>query len=134
MKNIFFIFLISLLFAVTASSQVQYKPFSDDTIKADTNTYKSNRIVKKYTTTVVAFTFTKSDVADSLAKCNMRGSMDNTTFVDLTGNAALTTTTTDGTTTLYVTNPIYLYYDAFLSCATGDTVAVTNPSFIIKED
>jgi hypothetical protein len=98
-------------------------------------TYTSNKKITKYTNVVAAFNFTKADVADSLAVAKMQGSMDNSVWVDLTDNtASLSNTTTDGTTTLYVTNPIYLYYRGFLSCATGDTVAVTNARFIIKED
>ena len=122
-----------LVFALNA--QVQNKSFDNDTIKGDTTTYASNKKVDKYSTTVVTFTFTKADVADSLSKACIQGSNDNSTFWDISdASANLTSTTTDGTTRLYLTNPLDLYYRGFLSCATGDTVAVTDAYFIIKED
>lgn len=127
------IFVFALSFNVSA--QKQLKEFSDDTIKADTNYYASNVKVAKYSTQVVIFTFTKADVADSLNVAKIQGSVDNTTFYDLSdASANLTETTTDGTTRLYITNPLDLYYRGYLSCATGDTVAITNPAIIIKED
>ena len=119
----------------TVSAQKQNKPFSNDTIQADTNLYPSNVKVTGYSGSVVEFAFTKADVADSMSVAKIQGSMDNSAFIDLTdATANLTSTTTDGTTVLYVTNPVFLYYRGFLACATGDTVAVTNPGIYIKED
>lgn len=136
MKKI--LLLISIfVFALTVNvdAQKQNKPFADDTIKADINLYASNYKVTKYSTQIVTFTFTKVDVADSLSVAKIQGSNDNTTFYDLPdASANLAATSADGTTRLYVTNPLDLYYRGYLSCATGDTVAITNPAIIIKED
>lgn len=132
-KLIIFSLLIAL--GVTVNAQNQLRSFDNDTIKGDTNTYVSNKKIPEYKDILVAFAFTKSDVTDSLSVAKMQGSFDNSTFVDLTDtNASLTTTTTDGTTVLYVTDPIYLYYRGFLAAATGDTVAITDAKFIIKKD
>ena len=119
----------------TINAQVQNKSFSNDTIQADTTEYVSNRLIKGYSNTVLVFAFTKTDVADSLSVAKIQGSMDNSAFIDLTdASANLTNTTTDGTTALYVTNPLFLYYRGFLAAATGDTVAITNAGFYIKEE
>lgn len=128
------IILVGLVFVLQVNAQKLNRSFDNDTIISDTTTYTPSYLVKGYTNTFVAFAFTKTDVKDSLAVARMEGSMDNTNFIALTGNAALANTTTDGTTVLYVTSPKYLYYRGFLSCASGDTVAITNARFIIKED
>lgn len=121
--------------ALAANAQKQNKPFDDDTISADTNVYISNVKVTGYSTFVVEFAFTKTDVTDSLSVAKMQGSMDNTNWVDLAdATANLTNTTTDGTTILYVVNPVFLYYRGFLACASGDEVAITDPGIYIKED
>ena len=134
MKKLLLISLLAVV-AMAANAQVQNKSFDNDTIAADTNTYESNYVVDKYSTSTVLFGFTKVDVADSLNVAKMQGSLDNSNWVDLTdATANLTSTTTDGTTILYITNPKFLYYRGYLSCATGDTVAVTNAGFIVKED
>jgi len=134
MKRFIFIMLVAFV-ALAANAQKQNYPFSNDTISADTNLYASNVLVDGYANTVISFTFTKVDVTDSLSVAKIQGSNDNTTFVDLTdATANLTSTSTDGTTVLYLVNPLFLYYRGFLACASGDAVAITNPRFIIKED
>jgi hypothetical protein len=133
MKKIILLLAI-LSLAITSNAQVLNLKFSDDIIEGDTTTYTPNYVVNKYSNAFVAFAFTKTDVTDSLSIARMEGSMDNENFIALTGNAALTETTTDGTTVLYVTSPKYLYYRGFLACASGDTVSITNARFIIKED
>lgn len=134
-KLLFLISIILLTLTFNVNAQKQNKAFADDTIKATTNLYVSNQKITEYSTTVVAFTFSKVDVADSLSVAKIQGSNDNSTFYDLAASSAnLTITSTDGTTRLYVTNPLDLYYRGVLTCATGDTVAITNPAFIIKED
>jgi len=131
-----FIILIAILFAgMAVSAQVQLKSFDNDTIKATTANYVSNQKVKKYSTTTVAFVFTHTDVADSLSVAKIQGSLDNTNFYDLAdASANLLITSTDGTSRLYVENPIDLYFKGVLTAATGDTVAITNAKFVIKED
>ena len=134
MRKLLFI-LFALIVAINANAQKQVKQFASDTISADTNVYVSNTLVKKYSNTSVAFVFTKADITDSLSVAKMQGSMNNSTWVDLTdATANLANTSTDGTTTLYIVNPIYLYYRGFLACASGDAVNVTSAWFVIKED
>ena len=135
MKRLFIISLLFVVLGMTANAQVQYKTFADDAINADTTTYVSNVVVTKFSTITLGFAFTKVDGTDSLSAAKIQGSMDNTNYVDLVdATANLTNTSTDGTTVLYVTSPVFLYYRGLLSCATGDTVAVTNAIFTIKED
>lgn len=134
MKKILLLIAFIALF-INVDAQKQYKPFADDTIKATTNLYASNKLVDKYSTQIVTFTFTHTDVADSLSVAKIQGSNDNTTFYDLAdASANLLITSTDGTTRLYVVNPLDRYYRGVLTCATGDTVAITDPAIIIKED
>ena len=136
MKKIIFLISVMLFaFTFTVDAQKQNKPFADDTIKADTNIYVSNYRVDKFSTTTVIFSFTHVDVADSLNVAKIQGSMDNDEFYDISDATATSfDKTTDGTTRLYVTNPVDLFFRTFLSCATGDTVAITNPTWIVKED
>jgi len=134
-KLLILISIFVLAFTFNVDAQKQNKAFADDTIKAETNLYVSNQIVKEYSTTVITFTFTKADVTDSLSVAKIQGSNDNTTFYDISdASANLSVTSTDGTTRLYVVNPLDLYYRGVLTCASGDTVAITNPAIIIKED
>jgi hypothetical protein len=122
---------------LVANAQEQFKPFPNDTVMADTNTYISNKFVDGYSNTVVIFAFTKKDVKDSLSVAKIQGSMTNEdgSFIDVTdATGNLTNTSTDGTTILYVENPIHFYYRGFLACATGDTVAVTDPGIYLKKE
>ena len=134
-KILLLISIIVLAFTINVDAQKQNKPCADDTIKADTNIYVSNYNVDKFSTTVVIFSFTKEDLTDSLNVAKIQGSIDNSEFYDLTdASASLVVLTTDGTSRLYVDNPIDLFFRAFLSCAASDTVAITNPTWIVKED
>lgn len=119
-------------------SAQQYKyTFANDTVKGDTNYYPSaTGYVKALnsSTGVVSFVLTHTDVADSLKYVRLEGSDNLTTWTALTGNAALTNTTTDGTSKIYASTPLtYLYYRAFVACAAGDTVVVTNPILYYKD-
>jgi len=134
MKKILLI-MLTISLGLVVNAQVQSKSFANDTIVSDTNTYVSNLLIDGYSNTVLLFAFTKSDVKDSLSTAKIQGSVDNSVFVDLVdASANLTNTSTNGTTILYVTNPKMFYYRGFLSCASGDTVAVTNASFYIKKE
>lgn len=136
MKKILLLISVIVLFlTVNVEAQKQYKTFTDDAINADTTLYVSNFKVTKYSTQVVVFTFTHTDGTDSLAIAKIQGSNDNSAFYDLAdASANLLETTTDGTSRLYVINPKDLYFRGWLSCAAADTVAITDASFIIKED
>lgn len=134
-----YILILALILAsVSVDAQQYYREFADDTIAVDTNYYPSSTgyVKSKVNTGVVTFTFTHTDVADSLAIARLEG-RDNTsqTWTALTGTAILSQTTTDGTSKIYTTTPLtYLYYRAFLSCASGDSVAITDPILMYKED
>lgn len=120
---------------MTASAQKRFYDLSNDTIKADTNYYPSSAGFEVPTSGgLVIFEFTHTDVADSLAAARLEGYI-GTSWVALTGTGALSLTTTDGTSRIYVSTPLpYLKYRAWLSCASGDTVAITNPFLMLKEE
>jgi len=104
---------------------------TSDTIAAETVYYTYARPVKTFDG-ILGWEFTKEDIADSLSVCKLQGCMTSNfaTAVDLTGTALLSNTTTNGSTFLYVTNPIYLYYRLKVTAATGDTVKITNCKLI----
>ena len=144
MKN-FKIFIATFTFFVVALSvdaQQYVQTFSNDTVQADTTYFPSSSsapgtlrpsygIKSSISTGVVSFTFTHTDVADSLSFAGIEGSNDATNW---TSAATLAATSTDGTSTIYTSTPLsWLYYRVRLSCATDDTVAITNPKLIYKE-
>lgn len=131
-KLLFILILISALSAII-NAQQGFVDFDNDTISADTNTYSLGQKVKT-TLGVIGFEFYKVDVTDSLSICRLEGSMDGDEWTALTGTATLAATTTDGRTLLYTSTLYYLYYRAFLACASGDEVAITYPYFIYKEE
>jgi len=128
-------------FATTNAQQYIYPTPSsiawDDTIKADTNYYPSTSgyIISKITTGSISFTFTHTDVTDSLKYARLEWSDDLVTWTAApTGTGVLANTTTNGQSKIYLSTPLTaLYYRAFLACATGDTVAITNPTLMYKE-
>ena len=137
MRKLFIISVIAVLGIALHAQSSYYDGFASEQIQGDTSYYpNSNGYKAKKTTGVVSFTFAKTDVADSLsfARIEGRDATDDTWKV-LTGTAALVNTSTDGVTKLYTTTPnIYLYYRVGLACATGDTVSISNQTFMIKED
>lgn len=135
MKKIVFLFIFSLLFAVSFSQKRYFTP-ANDTVKADTN-YIPSASGFKYDKSggSVSYTFTHTDVADSLSYARLEWSDDQTTWTALTGNADLGATSTDGQSKIYATTPLIdLYYRAAIACATGDTVAITGQIFMIKTE
>jgi hypothetical protein len=106
---------------------------TSDTVSAETVYYTYAAPVKTFDG-ILGFQFTKTDLTDSCSVLKMQGSMFSsfTSVVDLTGTAALANTTTDGTTFLYVTDPIYLYYRLKVTAAAGDAVKFTNVKLIYK--
>lgn len=135
MKKIVFLFIFSLLFTVSFSQKRYFTP-ANDTVKADTNYIPSaNGFKHTISGGSVSYTFTHTDVADSLSYARLEWSDNQTTWTALTGNAALGATTTNGQSKIYASNPlIHLYYRAAIACATGDTVAITGQIFMIKEE
>lgn len=131
----FLIFSLLVLVALTANAQKYFYEAADDTVKYDTNTYPSATSYIKVPNAdgVVSFTFTHTDVADSLSFARLEGSDDGSTWTALTGNAALSNTTTDGQSKIYTSNPlIYLYYRSRIACAATDSVAITDPILMYK--
>ena len=126
--------LLVLGMAVNAQKYIYFP--ANDTIKGDTTTFGLVKSVESAGS--VVFMFTHTDVTDSLTVAKIEGAYTNTastTWTALTGTAVLANTTTDGTATLYTSTPLlYLYYRGFLSCASGDTVAITNPMVLYKRE
>lgn len=134
MKKLILILSVIFVFGSLANAQKRNSLLAtNDTIAAETTYYNpSDKVILH--SGVVGFFISKKDVADSLSVLKMQGSMDNTNFVDLTGNAALAETTTDGITFLYVTAPLYLYYRLKGTAASGDSVDMQTVRYIYKED
>jgi hypothetical protein len=134
MKKYFIIitFLFGLILNINAQ-KTEY--FTNDTVQGAETIYftYSKGTVSEYGG-VIGFQFTKTDIADSCSVLRIEGSIDNSAFVGLSGNAALTETTTDGTTILYEETPIYRYYRLAATCAVGDTVKFENVRFIWKKE
>jgi len=132
MKKLITILLMFALFiSVNVEAQKYYYTPANDTVSADTNTYAG--IQAKGSTGIIIFEFYHKDVADSLSFARLEGSMDNTNFTALTGNAALSATTTDGTSIIYTVTALkYRWYRVRLACASGDSVALTNMTLMYK--
>jgi len=138
--------LISILFfaivALSISAQQFSYTYANDTVKADTNYYPSsnsdpNTLSPSYglkstiSTGAVSFTFTHTDVADSLNFSGIEGSNNATNWYTVSSVAS---TTADGESVVSTSTPLlYLYYRVRLSCAATDTVAITSPKLIYKE-
>jgi len=140
MKKLFILMLFAFVaFATTNAQQYIYPAPSsiawDDTIQADTNYYPAvNGIIVKSTTGSVSFTFTKKDVTDSLSYARIEWSDDLITWTATTGTGALTATTTDGQSKVYLSTPLTaLYYRVALACAAGDAVKITDPTLMFKD-
>ena len=123
---------------LAANAQKVYYPAADDTIQADTNYIPSSSgyDLKNIEGGALSFTFTHTDVADSLAFARLEWRNSTTqNWTAYTGNGALTSTTTDGQSKIYVTTPLIdRYVRVGLGCAAGDTVAVTEQILMLKED
>lgn len=137
MKKLILLFSLSLLFVAVNAQKYDY-PLADDTIKGDTNYIPSSSgyDLKNIESGVFTFTFTHTDVADSLSFAGLE--YRNTTtqsWAAYTGNGVLSVTSTDGQSQVYISTPMKdRYVRARLSCASGDTVVITKQSFILKED
>lgn len=138
MKKVLFMGLILIGLALNIEAQKIYYPVANDTVKGDTNYIPSS---SGYDLTniqdgALTFTFTHTDVADSLsfARIEWRNSTSGT-WVAYTGNAALSNTTTDGQSKIYLSTPLLdRYVRIGIACASGDTVSVTNQVLMLKTD
>ena len=137
MKKLLFICLLAIL-GMAANAQKYYYTAIDDTIAADTNYIPSSNgyDLRNVESGAFSFTFNHIDVADSLSYAGIeyRNSTDGT-WTTYAGNAVLTATSTDGQSRIYISTPLIdRYVRVRLSCATGDSVAITNQVLMLKED
>jgi len=135
-KLIILIFVVSLGLAANAQRYLYFP--ANDTIKGDTNYIPSSSgyNLQDLESGVFSFTFTTSDVADSLSFAGIEWRNNtNDAWTAYTGNGVLSATTTNGLHKIYISTPLV---DRFirirLSCASGDTVAITNQTFLGKVD
>lgn len=134
MKKFISLFIILLISLSGLEAQKVNKSFTADTVKADTVYFTIGKAIE-LTKGTISFQFSTTDIADSLSYGRIEGSRDNTNFVALTGNAALSNTSTDGFKEVYlVDNLRFLYYRLALACASGDTVAISNAGILFKEE
>lgn len=135
MKKLF----LSLIFALSlfiVNAQVVISITTDTVQGAETVYFSTTAIdaIDAYEG-YVGYYFTKTDIADSCSVIQLQGSFDKSfvTYVNLTGNAQLTSTTTDGNYFLYDSSPKYFYYRLRATCAAGDTVKFTNVKAVVKK-
>lgn len=133
MKKLLTICLLAAIVVATASAQRINQSFVSDTAISGTIYFTSARTIST-SDGVLGFIFTKTDIKDSCTILRMQGAMESSFAapIDQTGTATLTNTTTDGTTFLYVTSPVYLYYRLKATVASGDSVKFTNVRLIYK--
>ena len=131
MKKFLYTCLLLVALGAAASAQVQNKAFENDTVKGDTVIFESGKLIDRYNQSIV-FQFNTTDIADSLQVARLEGSNDGTNWIVYSGGAT-SATSTDGPKALYVANAIYLYHRVFMAASAGDTVAITDPRFIIKK-
>lgn len=133
----FILILVLAVVAIAANAQKYYSLPANDTVASDTNYLPSSTgyDLKNIESGAFSYTFTHTDVADSLSFARIEYSNDGTTWTAYTGNGALTLTTTDGQSRLYVSTPLIdRYVRAAVACASGDSVALTGQVLMLKED
>lgn len=82
-----------------------------------------------------SFTFTHTDVADSLSVAAIQYSNDASTWTSYSGNAALSATSTDGQSRIYISTPLIdKYVRVKLTVAAGDSVTLTNMVLMLKNN
>lgn len=138
MRKLFLIAMLVAAAATLSAQEILYFP-ADDSIQADTSYVPSSSgwdMGNKSPAGALSFTFRKVDVADSLSFAGFEYRNETTeTWTAYTGNGIVSNTTTDGLSRIYITTPIIdRFIRARLSCASGDTVAVTNQVFMFKEE
>lgn len=138
MKKFFIILFVAVLGMAANAQEILYFP-ADDTIKADTNYIPSSSgwdIGNKSAAGALSFTFRKVDVADSLSFAGFEYRNETTeAWTAYTGNAIVSNTSTDGLSRIYLVTPIIdRIVRVRLSCAAGDTVALTNQVLLFKEE
>lgn len=139
MKKILLISLLAVLGIAVNAQKYTADWVTADTLKGnDTNYYPSSSgfDCAAFGTGTITFTFTHTDIADSLNYARIEYVDYSTgTWTALTGNAALSLTTTDGQSTIYTSTPIlHKYYRVALHTAAGDTVKLTKASLLIKNN
>jgi len=138
MKNILLIMLVVVL-GMTASAQKYYSQPADKELGGTEGTIyypaTAGYDLRNVESGAFSFTFTHTDVTDSLAVAAIQYSNDRTTWTSYTGNAILTETTTNGQDRLYLSTPLIdRYVRVILSVAAGDSVSLSGMVLMLKEE
>jgi hypothetical protein len=137
MKKLVFLFSILFVFASFANGQKYLSQPAAQQVAGDTVYFPTSNgyDLKNIESGAFSFTFTHTDVADSLSAAAIQYSNDRVTWTSYTGNAALTATSTDGQDRLYIsTSLIDRFVRVRLSCAAGDTVSLSGMVLLLKTD
>ena len=142
-KSLFAISFLLLFTAIVVPGEVNAQKgdyiFTTDTVSASSALYYPSSAglkAARHSVGVITFTFTHTDLADSLASARLEY-LDHAsgTWTAMTGNAALTNTSTDGQSTIYASTPLLnKWYRAALACAATDSVKITNATLLYKEE
>jgi hypothetical protein len=136
--KILIVIMVLLGAVLNTEAQRIYYPVANDTVKGDTNYIpsESGYDLRNFNDGSLSFTFTHTDVADSLSFARIEWRNTTTgTWEAYTGNAALVNTTTDGQSKIYLTTPIIdRYVRIGIACASGDTVALTKQILLFKTE
>jgi hypothetical protein len=136
--KILIVIMVLLGSVLNTEAQRIYYPVANDTVKGDTNYIpsESGYDLRNFNDGSLSFTFTHTDVADSLSFARIEWRNTTTgTWEAYTGNAALVNTTTDGQSKIYLTTPIIdRYVRIGIACASGDTVALTKQILLFKTE
>lgn len=131
----FLILSLLVIGAMTLNAQKYIHTFPTDTVSAAEVIYypsSSGLNTAESSTGAVLFTFTHTDLVDSLNYARIEWA-DNTTWTAMTSPAALVNTTTNGESTIYTSTPIiHSKYRVALYCAATDSVKITVPTLIYK--
>jgi hypothetical protein len=137
MKKLILLLVVIFALGSLANAQKYYSKPSTFTVAGDT-TYlpaAAGYDLKNIESGVFSYTFTHTDVADSLAAVAIQYSNDQVTWTYYTGNAALSATSTDGQDRIYISTPLIdRYVRVILRAASGDTTTVSGNVLMLKED
>ena len=124
---------------LTLNAQKYIYDFPTDTVSSNETTYYPSSLgldASKSSTGSIVFTFTHTDIVDSLNYARFEW-VDHTsgTWTAMTSPAALVNTTTNGQSVVYISTPIlHKKYRVALHCATGDSVKITIPTLMYKNE
>lgn len=135
----FLVLIVLVVVAMTTQAQKYYSQPADKELGGTEGTvyYPSatGYDLKNIESGAFSFTFTHTDVTDSLSVAAIQWSNDASTWTSYTGNAALSATTTDGQDKLYIETPLVdRYVRVILTVAAGDSVSLSNMVLMLKEE